>query len=210
MIFNHTRRLALTANLIGFAGFIAAPANAQGEECVAIDSNVARLECFDTLFSTKSTAANSIVDAIDILWNHTASIDRDEEIELTHNPENPCNAEFIYKGIREVSPGYKKQFMHISTVDLSKVEYIAGWETDERGFISLDLHTEPKHDAKWQYFESDFSSDIAPSDIKLADLKTVRGTSGRITPIYLLSKIYYDVKEDIRLVLHHAVAACRQ
>jgi len=135
-------RPSLLVAIVSIAAFTAAPVYAQGEECIGIENDIARLHCFDGAF-TNITVLDTLtreeaVAALSKLVNYRSST----EVFTLQSLGTPCQIEFQYLSSKAIV-NFGRQYIEgfSGRTDLSFVEGIEEflWYGNPIGFtISME------------------------------------------------------------------------
>lgn len=182
---------------------------ADGADCIGIENDIARLQCFDTAFASSSSPKLSVQEAIQNLIDVT-SYSSDNEVMQIVTLANSCHIQANYLVNENLHP--ENRTVMISRNDLSTVERVGNW-VPVGGTMSLQLFNKRETSGYWfQAFG------VVPPNLVLADV-IVRedlvgmrqsGTySGRDAKFYLMASEYKPDAALIRDAMEAAVEACQ-
>lgn len=196
------------AGLFVIATLTALPAHAQGEQCVGMENDVARLQCFDAVFNGPEDDLDLYADeAVDKLIKLVNFSDKNIFLRL-YAGENVCQIKSVVK--YSVSTGlYHNQYIVHSHSDLSKVERIGNW--DQQGtYKAIVLYTERGTEGVWARKSNGVRGPVA--DARLLDISTLKEEKsyfGRDARFALMVPEYYPDVKKIEDALQLAIKACR-
>jgi hypothetical protein len=119
------------AVLFSITSLVAAPAFAQGEECVGVENDIARLQCFDAAFASSGGGVRTQALTTDEAFGELLELVRyqtpDFYLGLSGFQENMCALQIQTRSFSASYKGYKGGKINIWRVDLRNVESIARW-----------------------------------------------------------------------------------
>lgn len=195
---------AILASAVSLAG----PVMAQGESCVGIDNDIARLQCFDEAFKNSSPNDKlSPAKAIENLVELVAYSGSDVVFSIGSGP-SPCMLSATMKYARYHAL-FDNQYIITAKTDLSKVERIGGTAVlgRMRAFV---LFTERGFEGNWT--QQHFSRRGPETDARLvnnAQMKVNNSYSGRDAKFPFLVPEYFSDEAKVREALGAAVSACQ-
>lgn len=201
------RGLVVTSLMVGFSATLA---NAQAEQCVSIDSDVARLECFDAAFSSGASSSLTVEEAINNLIEITSISNDWETLDITSLDE-PCTIQASWKFID--IPRAPQHNVIISTSDLTKVERIGDWTRDRYSDPAISLYYDRGTEGRWTRYYGVVPPGVAAIDIgregNLHGMRDLDRYTGRDASFYLMAEGYQTDGVKIMEAMVAAVSACQ-
>lgn len=115
------------ATLFSITSFFAPPVNAQGETCVGLENDIARLQCFDEAFRVnRSPQQLSPIEAF-LAFQGLVSFDERERHLSVIAYKNPCQIEILNMSFSPAYNGRRTGTLNRFNIDVSKIERVGQW-----------------------------------------------------------------------------------
>ncbi len=206
------------AMLVGAAFAISSPAHAQGEACVAIDNDIARLQCFDEVFTGRNKVTLSPEEAYDRFVRIASISILEEDLTILNNyQDSVCDIEVIWKRRGNFAIGsIQNAVVVISKADLRKVQKVSGWGGENLGrggiFFSSGIVLDYDRGSEGSYISYGNNVPVGFPAIQLdaQKLGQVMSDSGRQAKLFTVADVYKADADKIYAALEQFVEACRQ
>lgn len=191
-----------------FIGLSSGFASAQGQQCVAIESDLQRLGCFDTAYESSGEPALTATEAVRNLIELITYTSNDEVVTVFQASNNPCFIDVQWKRLINANTPRPEQILYTSRNDLSKVERVGDWQGN-RDRWSILLFNERGFNGQWIKYAGKGPDYTNAASIVREELPVAGDYLGRDAAMYLLATEYKADTQKIKEALETAVSACR-